>query len=179
MTIVDDQGRTEPPVDADETGTLLGFLEFHRATLAWKCAGLDAAGLRATVAPSPLTLGGMLKHLCYVEDHWFSRVLAGNDPAEPWNSVDWTANPDWDWDSAADDTPEQLRATWEGTVARSRELVTKALEHGDLSQIARRGWSDGRKPNLRWILVHMVEEYCRHNGHADLIRESVDGSTGE
>ncbi|MFG1644437.1 DinB family protein [Amycolatopsis sp. NPDC049252] len=179
MTIVDEQGRPEPPVDADETGTLLGFLEYHRATLAWKCAGLDAAGLRATVGPSPLTLGGMLKHLSYVEDHWFSRVLTGAERAEPWNSVDWTATPDWDWDSAADDTPEQLRALWEATVERSRELVAKALEQGGLSQVAARGWADGRKPNLRWILVHLVEEYSRHNGHADLIRESVDGSTGE
>ncbi|MEA5366527.1 DinB family protein [Amycolatopsis sp., V23-08] len=179
MTIVDEQGRAEPPVDADETGTLLGFLEYHRATLAWKCAGLDAAGLRATVGPSPLTLGGMLKHLSYVEDHWFSRVLTGAERAEPWNSVDWAAAPDWDWDSAVEDTPDQLRELWEGTVARSRELLTKALEQGDLSQVAARGWADGRKPNLRWILVHMVEEYSRHNGHADLIRESVDGSTGE
>ncbi|UOZ06417.1 DinB family protein [Amycolatopsis sp. WQ 127309] len=179
MTIVDEQGRAEPPVDADEAGTLLGFLEYHRATLAWKSAGLGEAGLRATVGPSPLTLGGMLKHLSYVEDHWFSRILSGNERAEPWNSVDWTASPDWDWDSAAEDTPEQLREMWESTVARSRELVAKAMENGDLAQPAVRGWPDGRKPNLRWILVHMVEEYSRHNGHADLIRESVDGSTGE
>jgi uncharacterized damage-inducible protein DinB len=172
---VDEQGRPEPPVDADEAGTLLGFLEFHRATLAWKCAGLNEAGLRATAGRSMMTLGGMLKHLAYVEDHWFSRVLHGDEPAEPWNSVDWTRTPDWDWDSAAEDTPEQLRRMWADAVARSRELTEQALAAGDLSQQAKRGGG----PSMRWILVHMVEEYCRHNGHADLLRESVDGSTGE
>jgi uncharacterized damage-inducible protein DinB len=179
MTTVDEQGRAEPPVDGDEAATLLGFLEYHRATLAWKCAGLDTAGLRATVGVSPLTLGGMLKHLAYVEDHWFSRVLHDRERSAPWDTVDWTAAPDWDWESAVDDTPEQLFALWEEAVARSRDLVAKARENGDLSQPARRTRPDGGTPTLRWILTHMVEEYARHNGHADLIRESVDGSTGE
>ena len=179
MTIVDEQGRPEPPVDGDETATLLGFLDYHRATLAWKCAGLDAAGLRATVAPSPMTLGGLLKHLAYVEDHWFSRVLFDRERAAPFDAVDWAATPDWDWESAADDTPEQLLGLWEEMVARSRSAVAEVLEKGDLSQPARRPWPDGLVPSLRWILVHMVEEYSRHNGHADYLRESVDGSTGE
>ncbi|MEV6872154.1 DinB family protein [Amycolatopsis sp. NPDC051128] len=179
MTIVDEQGRPEPPLDGDELATLLGFLDYHRATLAWKCAGLDAAGLRATVAPSPMTLGGLLKHLAYVEDHWFSRALFDRERAAPFDAVDWAATPDWDWESAADDTPEQLLGLWEEMVARSRSAVAEALENGDLSRPARRPWPDGSAPSLRWILVHMVEEYSRHNGHADLIRESVDGSTGE
>jgi uncharacterized damage-inducible protein DinB len=179
MTIVDDQGRTDPPVDGDEAATLLGFLDYHRATLAWKCAGLDAAGLRATVGRSALTLGGMLKHLAYVEDHWFSWVLQGRERSAPWDTVDWTATPDFDFDSAVDDPPDQLLGLWEEAVARSRELVAKALAGGDLSQPARRTRGDGNRPTLRWILVHMIEEYARHNGHADLIRESVDGSTGD
>ncbi len=178
MTIVDEQGRPEPPVDADEAATLLGFLDYHRATLAWKCAGLDTAGLRTTVASSKMTLGGLLKHLAYVEDHWFSRVLFDRPRAAPFDAVDWTATPDWDWDSAADDTPEQLFGLWEDAVARSRESVAKVLENG-LSQPARRPWPDGLTPSLRWILVHMIEEYSRHNGHADLLRESIDGRTGE
>jgi uncharacterized damage-inducible protein DinB len=179
MTDLDEQGRPEPPVAADETATLLGFLEFHRATLEWKSAGLDAAGLAATVGGSSLTLGGMLKHLSYVEDHWFSLFLHGQDRQPPWDTVDWAADPDWDWHSAAGDSPEQLRTLWRDTVARSRVLVDKALADGGLDQLARRTWSDGRAPSLRWILVHMIEEYSRHNGHADLIRESVDGLTGE
>ena len=179
MTDVDDQGRPEPPVAADETGTLVGFLEFQRATFEWRCRGLDAAGLGVTVAASSMTLGGMLKHLAYVEDLWFSRFLHGHDPAPPWDTVDWDADRDWDWHSAADDTPEQLRGLWDETVARSRTLATEALADGGPGRPARRSWPDGRAPSLRWILVHMIEEYARHNGHADLIRESIDGETGE
>ena len=179
MTNLDEQGRPEPPLAADETATLLGFLEYQRATLAWKCAGLDAAGLRATVAPSSMTLGGLLKHLAYVEDLWCSRWLHGRDRRPPWDTVDWDADPDWDWHSAAEDTPEQLRTLWQDAVARSRALVAEALADDGLERLARRTWPDGRAPSLRWILVHMVEEYARHNGHADLLRESVDGLTGE
>jgi len=179
VTDLDEQGRPEPPVAADETATLLGFLDYQRATFAWKCAGLDAAGLRVRVAASSMTLGGMLKHLAYVEDWWFSRSLYGHDPLPPWDAVDWKADPDWEWRSAAGDTPEQLHALWQDTVARSRTLVAQALADGGPGQLACRTWPDGRAPSLRWILCHMIEEYARHNGHADLIRESVDGLTGE
>lgn len=179
MTDVDEHGRPEPPPAGDEAATLLGFLDYQRATFAWKCAGLDAAGLRATVGGSSMTLGGMLKHLAYVEESWFSRSLHGSDRQPPWNAVDWAADPDWEWHSAAADTPEQLVALWERAVARSRHLVAEARADGGLDRLARQAWSDGRAPSLRWILVHMIEEYARHNGHADLIRESVDGSTGE
>ncbi len=180
MTDLDEQGRPEPPLAGDETATLLGFLEFQRATLAWKCAGLDAAGLGATVAASSMTLGGMLKHLAYVEDLWCSRRLHGRGPAPPWDSVDWDADPDWDWHSAAQDTPEQLQMLWQDAVARSRSLVTEALADGGPERPA--AWIDdyfGEAPSLRWILLHLIREYARHCGHADLLRESVDGFTGE
>jgi uncharacterized damage-inducible protein DinB len=179
VTDVDEQGRPEPPLAADETGTLLGFLDYQRATLAWKCGGLDAAGLRATVAASPMSLGGMLKHLAWVEDVWCSQWLHGRDRQPEWAAVDWKADPDWDWVSAAADAPEQLMALWQGAVERSRLLVAEALADGGLEQLARRTWPDGRSPSLRWILCHLIEEYARHNGHADLLRESVDGLTGE
>jgi uncharacterized damage-inducible protein DinB len=179
VTDLDEQGRPEPPLAADETATLLGFLEYQRATLAWKCAGLDAAGLRATVGASSVTLGGLLKHLAYVEDGWFSESLHGREQRPPWDTVDWKADPDWDWHSAAEDSPEQLFALWRDAVARSRSLVAEALADGGLERLARRTWPDGRAPSLRWILVHLIEEYARHNGHADLLRESVDGLTGE
>jgi len=178
-TDLDEHGRPEPPLATGETETLLGFLDYQRATLAWKCAGLDADGLRATVGASSMTLGGMLKHLAYVEDDWFSRWLCGRDRPPPWDTVDWKADPDWEWHSAADDTPDQLRILWQEAVTRSRSGVAAALADGGLEQPARRSWPDGRAPSLRWILVHMIEEYARHNGHADLIRESVDGLTGE
>jgi uncharacterized damage-inducible protein DinB len=179
MTDVDEQGRPEPPLAGDETATLLGFLEFQRATLAWKCKGLDAGGLAATVGASSMTLGGMVKHLALVEDWWFSQWLLGRGPQPPWDTVDWDADPDWDWHSAAGDSPEQILTLWQDAVSRSRSAVAEALGDGGPGQLARRTWPDGRAPSLRWIVCHMIEEYARHNGHADLIRESVDGLTGE
>ncbi|SER27379.1 Protein of unknown function [Lentzea xinjiangensis] len=180
MSDFDEQGRPEPPLDGDELATLTGFLEFHRATLAWKTAGLTAEQLGRTTAKSSMTLGGLVKHLAYVEQQWFHVVLHDREPLEPWASVDWKADHDWDWHSAAHDTPEQLLTLWQGEVARAREAVEEALGNGDLGQPAKRApWRDGRKVSLRWILTHMVEEYSRHNGHADLLREAVDGRIGE
>jgi uncharacterized damage-inducible protein DinB len=177
---LDEQGRPEPLLAADETASILGFLEFQRATLAWKCAGLEAAGLQATTAASSMTLGGLLKHMAYVEDLWFSRQLHGRDKAPPWDTVDWAADRDWDWHSAAEDTPEQLFELWQNAVARSRILVAEALADGGLDRpAAELDDYHGQAPSLRWILLHMIEEYARHNGHADLLRESVDGLTGE
>jgi hypothetical protein len=180
MTVLDEQGRPEPPMDGDELATLNGFLEFQRATLAWKIGGLTAEQLAQTTAKSAMTLGGLVKHLAYVEQQWFHTVLHDREPLEPWASVDWKADYDWDWHSAADHTVEDLVALWQDEVERSRKAVAEAVETGDLGQPAKRApWRDGRVPNLRWILTHMVEEYSRHNGHADLLREAIDGQTGE
>lgn len=176
---VDEHGRLEPPIASDESATLLGFLQYQRATFAWKCEGLDSKGLNATVGASSMTLGGMLKHLTLVEDYWFSQWLFDRDRVSPFDAVDWDADPEWDWRSAAQDTPEQLWSLWEGALERSRSLIAEALAEGGLGRLARRVSPDGDAPSLRWILCHMIEEYARHNGHADLIRESVDGSTGE
>jgi hypothetical protein len=169
----------EPPVAGDETATLVGSLERQRATFAWKSGGLDADGLRATVGASSMTLGGLLKHLALVEDQYFSRRLLDWDPAPPWDTVDWTAAPDWDWHSAAENSPEQLYALWRDAVARSRLILAEVLAGDGLGQLARRPWPDGRAPSLRRILIDLIEEYARHTGHADLIRESVDGLVGE
>jgi uncharacterized damage-inducible protein DinB len=179
MTQIDEHGRPEPPPGAFAAATLLGFLEYQRATFAWKCSGLDAAGLQARVGASSMTLGGMMKHLALVEEGWFERALLGREHGAPWDTVDWDADPDWEWRTAAEDTPEQLRALWEDSVARARSATEEALADGGMSRLAQRTWPDGRSPSLRWIVCHMIEEYARHNGHADLIRESVDGATGE
>jgi uncharacterized damage-inducible protein DinB len=178
MSKVDDQGRLEPPIAGGEQAMLLGFLDYHRATFAWKVGGLDADGLRARTAASSMTLGGMLKHLALVEESWFSHRLHGNPYGPPWDAIDWDADPDWEWRTAADDPPEQLLARWQDTVTRSRELVQEALAEGGLDRPAVHGWPDG-VPSLRWILLHMLEEYARHNGHADLLREAIDGQTGD
>ncbi len=179
MIYLSERGRPEPPAAGDETATLLGSLERQRATLAWKCGGLDAAGMRATVGASSITLGGLLKHLALVEDDYFSGRLHGRDPRPPWDTVDWDADPDWEWHSTAGDTPDQLMALWQDAAARSRSAVAEALADGGLGRLARRGWPDGRAPSLRRTLIDLIEEYARHVGHADLIRESVDGLTGE
>jgi uncharacterized damage-inducible protein DinB len=179
MTDLDAHDRPEPPLAGDETATLLGYLDYQRATLAWKCRGLDAAGLDATTGASTMTLGGMLKHLALVEDDWFGYKLLDLPPSPPWDTVDWDADVDWDWHSAVHDTPDELFALWERAVATARERVAAALPTGGLDQLARRSLRGGGRPNLRWILCHMIEEYARHNGHADLIRESIDGATGE
>ncbi len=169
----------EPPVAGSEAETLLGALERQRRYLAWKCGGLDSAGLRARLGPSAMTLGGLLKHLALVEDDWFSVKLHGYPPQPPWDSVDWDADRDWEWHSAAADSPAELMSLWQQAVARSRDLVTAALAGGGLDRPAAFSWPDGRTPSLRRLLIDMTEEYARHVGHADLIRESVDGLVGE
>ena len=133
--VVDEQGRLEPPIAASGAGTLLGFLDYQRATLAWKCVGLDSDGLRTRVAASSMTLGGILKHMALVEDGWFSRTLHGREYHSPWDTVDWKADPDWEWRTAAGDSPEELRAIWQEAVDRSRSLVDDALTRGGLDQL--------------------------------------------
>jgi hypothetical protein len=180
MTDSDEQLWAEPPTAGDETSPMLGSLERQRAIVAWKCGGLDAAGLRATAAASSITLGGLLKHLALVEDDYLSRRLLGRELGPPWDTVDWDADPDWEWRSAAEDTPEQLQTLWQEAVARSRSAVGEALADGGLGRLATGVTDDqGRAPSLRRILIDLIEEYARHAGHADLIRESVDGLVGE
>lgn len=179
MTVIDDQGRPEPPTAATELDTLVGFLEYQRATFEWKCAGLDSAGLNATTASSSMTLGGMMKHLALNEDGWLSERLLGNEPAAEWADVDWDADEDWEWHSAVDDSPERLRQLWADAVTHSRACVATALERDGLDTVAVGPIGDGSHVSLRWILVHLIEEYARHNGHADLLREAIDGETGE
>ena len=136
MSDFDEHGRPEPPQNGGELETLVGFVDFLRATVAWKCSGLDSAGLRTTVGSSSMTLGGLLKHLAYVEDHWFSRWLHDNQPAPPWDTVDWDADRDWDWNSAAEDTPDELLTLWHQTVDRSREQLAQALATGGLGAMS-------------------------------------------
>ena len=173
--------RPEPPHESDEAATVLGFLDFQRATFEWKCRGLSDAQLRSTLSPASMTLGGMLKHLAYVEDYWFTQVIGGQPAPEPWASIDWKADPNWEWHSAAADSGDTLRALWADRVGRARSIVRAQLAEGGIAALgeAHPAWDGQGRVSLRWVLVHMVEEYARHNGHADLIRESIDGQTGE
>ncbi len=169
----------EPPVAGDEADLLLAVLDRTRSVLAWKCGGLDAAGMRATLGPSAVTLGGLLKHLTGVEELYFTYRLMGRRPASPWDTLDWAGDPDWAWRTAPDESPEELLANWQAAVARSRANVAEVLHRGDMGQLTEVADGDGGPANLRRIVVDLIDEYARHNGHADLIRESVDGLVGE
>jgi uncharacterized damage-inducible protein DinB len=174
----DEQGRPEVPMSGDEAATLLGFLDYQRATLAWKCRGLTDDQLRVTVASSVISLGGLLVHMARVEDGWFSEVVAEQPELEPWASMPWAA--EWTDPSTAAATGAELSALWEQRVAASRRVVAAALAAGEAELGATHpAWGGQGHPSLRWVLVHMIEEYARHNGHADLIREAIDGETGE
>ena len=179
---MDSDTRTRPPLAADEATMLRAWLDFHRDTLRWKVAGLTQDQLARTLPPSTMTLGGMMKHLALVESNWFEVVMTGAETMmAPFDAVDWDADRDWDWHSAAADTPEQLLAIFDRAVARADAIIDAALGGPDgLDTPSIRQSRLRNEPySLRWILVHMIEEYARHNGHADLIRESIDGRTGD
>jgi uncharacterized damage-inducible protein DinB len=173
-----DRTRTQTPPRASERETLTAFLDRQRELLAWKCGGVDARGLRLQVAASSMTMGGLLKHMALVENYWFVQWMLDERPGAPWEDADWDADRDWDWTSAAQDSPEELFALWRAAVARSDEVVAQAAE--GLDTVARKSPPEGwEAPSLRWVLVHMIEEYARHVGHADLMREAYDGEVGE
>ncbi|WP_040160737.1 DinB family protein [Nigerium massiliense] len=175
----DEHGRPEPPLSAGEVATLLGFLDYQRATLEWKTRGLDDAQLRRPLPPTSMTLGGLLSHMSYVEDNWFTDAVSEAAPSEPWASTDWKADVDADWHRAHELPGDQLRAEWQRAVEASRAVVAAELKHPDGLDRTHPAWGGRAQVSLRWVLVHMIEEYARHNGHADLLRESVDGETGE
>lgn len=168
-----------PPAAGNEVDALLGALERQRSYVAWKCGGLGSAGLNATVGRSTMTLGGLLKHLALVEDDMFGWKLHGHPVGPPFDAVDWDADRDWEWRTAADDTPGYLMTLWQNAADRSRGHVAEALADGGLDRPAAYTWPDGRTPNLRRLVIDMIEEYARHMGHIDLLRESVDGLVGE
>jgi hypothetical protein len=164
--------RPLPPFAADERDTLAGWLEFQRATLAGKCAGLDERRLRtASVPPSTITLLGLVRHMAEVERNWFRRVLLG-EAAPPIFDPD--ADPD-DVDGGFELSDEvdftRAHGIWQGEIERARaNCAGRALDATSPF--------GGARVTLRWIYLHMIGEYARHNGHADLVRECIDGSTG-
>jgi hypothetical protein len=158
---------------------LLFALERSRAQFAWKCGGLDAAGLGRRHPPSTMTLGGLVKHLALVEDWTVVWKLHGRSPGPPWDAVDFESDPDWEWRTGAEDAPDDLYALWRGAVARSRAAIAETLADGGLDRATRMPADAGESPNLRRILVDLHDEYARHVGHADLLREAVDGLVGE
>jgi hypothetical protein len=172
--------RVNPRYDADEPTMLREYLEYHRDTFRWKTRGLTPEQMTTTHPPSTLHLAGMVKHLTLVEDWWFGVNLVGTAPVAPFTDIDFDADPEWEFRTAAADDPNQLHLLYESVVETCNGHISAALADRGLDTVAaRRDPRDGNAPSLRWILLHMIEEYARHNGHADLIREAVDGLTGE
>lgn len=169
----------EPSVAPGEAEMILFALERSRAQFAWKTGGLDAAGLTRRQPPSELTLAGLLKHLALVEDMTVADHLTGGPPAGPWRREDFAADPDFAWHSAVEHTPEELYALWQGAVDRAREAWATALADGGLDQPSQATYEGYGTPNLRRPLTDLHDEYARHVGHADLLREAVDGLVGE
>jgi uncharacterized damage-inducible protein DinB len=168
--------RIDPPETGPELDQLTSYLDLQRATMLWKTEGLTREQLALPHPPSSLTLGGLLNHLALVEDSWFRVRFAGLPEQELWAGIDWDADPDFEFRTAAELEPEDLRRRYEEACARSRDVVAAAQSLDQLSVEPRR---NGAHFDLRWMLLHLIEETARHAGHADLIREAIDGATGE
>lgn len=165
----------DPRPRPNEREGLVDFLEYQRQVLRRKVDGLSAEDLGRTAAASSLTLGGLIRHLTFVENFWFLDRVAGEAMPAPWTDVDWKADPDWDFTSAADASPVELIDSFEAACAASR-AVLEGIDDLD-APLSRK--HHGQRLNVRWVLIHMIEEYARHAGHADLLRESIDGSVGD
>lgn len=164
--------RPLPPLNADERTTLEAWLEFHRTTLAWKCEGLDdGQAATASVPPSGFTLTGLVQHLAEVERNWFRRVFAGEDAPPIYDPSASADGPDGGFDVAEGATLHDALETWRTEVGLARERCAAR-------PLTDTGRFMDQEVSLRWIYVHLIEEYARHNGHADLLRERIDGATG-
>jgi uncharacterized damage-inducible protein DinB len=170
---------SQPSAARTETEALAAVLDRNRRAFSWKTSGLDEKGLRATTAASAMTLGGLVKHVALVEADWLAVKLAGREYGAPWDAVDFDTDPDWEWRTGAQDEPEDLYALWRAAVDRSRALVSEVITQRGLDGPASFTWPDGRTPTVRDMLLDMIEEYARHTGHADVLREAVDGRVGE
>ncbi len=178
VEIILDTTIAEPPMTVGEVEMLLFVLNRSRAQFAWKCGGLDAAGLGRRQPPSAMTLGGLLMHMAGVEDRTTAWALTGRLPAPPWDRY---ADDDigWEWSAAAGETPEAIYGMWQAAVRRSQAALADVLRDGGLDQPVKVILRPGQEPNLRRVLGDLHDEYARHVGHADLLREAVDGLVGE
>lgn len=152
------------------------YLDYQRETMLSKTDGLTRQQLARQHPPSQLTLAGLLYHLSLVEEDWMEVRFAGLPDREPWASVDWESDPDWEFRTAAQLEPEQLQSRYRQACERSRHVASSAA---GLDQLSVRTLRDGRRFSLRWVLLHVIEETARHAGHADFLREAIDGTVGE
>jgi uncharacterized damage-inducible protein DinB len=156
---------------------LLGqYLNFQRETVLAKTAGLSRDQMAQAHEPSSLTLAGLLLHLALVEESWMEERFLGLPVREPWAGIDFDADPEWEFRTSAALEPERLRQRYRKACERSRQAAVQA---DGLDQLSVQPLRDGRRFTLRWVLLHLLEETARHAGHADLLREAIDGTVGE
>jgi uncharacterized damage-inducible protein DinB len=168
--------RIDPDPAGSERELLAQYLDYQRETMLLKAGDLTAEQLHERHAPSDLTLAGLLYHLALVEESWLEVRFAGLPERQPWVGVDWDADPYWEFRTAADLGPEQVRQRYRDACDRSRRVLSDAT---GLDQLSVQPLRDGRHFSLRWVLLHLIEETARHAGHADLLREALDGTVGE
>lgn len=168
--------RIDPDPEGSELMLLDQYLDYQRETMLSKVQGLTRAQLVTAHSPSDLTLSGLLYHLALVEEDWTEVRFAGLAERQPWATVDWEADPNWEFHTAVGLDPEQLLGRYREACERSRAVVADAT---GLDQLSVKKLRDGRHFSLRWVLLHLIEETARHVGHADLLREAIDGTVGE
>lgn len=168
-------GYRYPPLSGTERETLVAYLDYYREVMVDKVGGLTVDQMNARLMPSTLTLIGLIHHLAVVEHWWFHEFFVGGERLEPWASVDWEDDADWEFTVSSDLEPELIIGRYRDAIGMSQRITDAAQSVEQLSVATR----DGEHRSLRWILVHMIEETARHAGHADLIRESIDGEVGD
>jgi uncharacterized damage-inducible protein DinB len=168
--------RIDPDPEGSERTALAQYLDFQRETMLLKAEGLTDEQLAQRLPPSKLTLAGLLYHLALVEESWLEIRFSGLPEREPWTGVDWDADPNWEFHTAVSLNGDEVRERYRAACGRSRAVVDGAR---DLDQLSVQPMGDGRHFSLRWVLLHLIEETARHAGHADLLREAIDGAVGE
>jgi uncharacterized damage-inducible protein DinB len=168
--------RIDPDPAAPELSLLEQYLDYQRETALAKADGLSREQMAMALPSSGLTLAGLLYHLALVEESWMEVRFSGRADRQPWVEVDWDSDPDWEFHTATTLEPEQVRDRYREACDRSRHVVADASGPDQLSVTT---LGDGRHFTLRWVLLHLIEETARHAGHADLLREAIDGTVGE
>jgi uncharacterized damage-inducible protein DinB len=168
--------RIDPEPEGSEFTLMVQYLDYQRETVLAKTEGLTQAQMVENHPPSALTLAGLLYHLALVEESWMEVRFGGLPEREPWGDVDWEADPDWEFRTAEGVAPEELRDRYRAACERSRRVVSAA---SGLDQLSAQTMRDGRHFSLRWVMLHLIEETARHAGHADTLREAIDGTVGE
>jgi uncharacterized damage-inducible protein DinB len=169
--------RQDPdPTTTSERDSLGQYLDYQRETILLKAEGLTKAQLAQQIPTSGLTLAGILYHLALVEEGWFEVDFLGDQHREDFEGIDWDADPDYEFRTALEREPDWLRRRYRDACDRARQVAAGAGSLDDVSVSTRVG---GKPFTLRWVMLHLIEETARHAGHADLLREAIDGVVGE